>query len=158
VVQPSRIFSLWQRLYSRFLIEPFPAEGGAPSVSTTIQPMTDADELLRAYGLIEASTASFDADGEVIGLIVPAGERYRVWGYSFSRTSGDRSIDATRLADASFGGSMTIEAYTGTASREVIFPEAVVLEESDGINLIADGGAAATVYRLQVWASVEAAY
>ena len=158
MVQPSRIFSLWQRLYSRFLIEPFPAEGGGPSVSTTIQPITDADELLRTYGIIEVNTASFDADAEQAAIVVPTGERYRVYAYNFAPISGDRTIDATRLSDASFGGSMTIEDFTATQTRSSLLAQPFVLEEGDGLSLISDGGAAATVIRVQVWASVEAAF
>ena len=76
MTQPTKRFDLWRRLYTRFLIEPTPAEGEGPAVSTVISPVTDADVLLREYlhpgatGDLQASAGTFSAlisvpDGKV---------------------------------------------------------------------------------------------
>jgi len=77
LTQPSRIFELWTRLYRRFLIEPFPADGAGPSVSTTIQPTTDADELLKiqAGGSVNGDLTASAGSG-VTYFTVPNGKRW----------------------------------------------------------------------------------
>jgi len=79
VTQPARVFELWRRLYKRFLIEPFPAEGGGTQVSTTIQPTTNADELLRnPTGDSVNLDLTGSAGGTVVAYVVPAGERWTI--------------------------------------------------------------------------------
>jgi len=62
LTQPSRIFDLWRRMYTRFAIEPFPAQvTESPQISTIVQPVTDADVLLRTTTCIRFDNQDIQA-------------------------------------------------------------------------------------------------
>ena len=78
--QPSRLFDLWRRMYTRFRIEPLPAQDtDPPGVLTTIIPVTDADALVTIQ---VANTVQLDLDVTdgifVSAFTVPAGKRWRI--------------------------------------------------------------------------------
>jgi len=159
MVQPAKRFDLWRRLYSRFLIEPFPAqEGDSPGVATTIFPVTQADDLLLAHGQKEVDTASFNSDGAKNGLVVPEGKRWKVQGMQAVRKSGDRDIDQFVLSDASEGLTLTLVIFTATNNSSLILGTEITLEEFDRIDIQATGGAAATVFTVKAWVSEEDAF
>jgi len=81
LTQPSRRFDLWRRLYTRFTIEPLPAQlTESPGISTTIQPTTDADLLLAVIIVVESGALDLTAAAGtfVPGMTVPTGKRWRV--------------------------------------------------------------------------------
>lgn len=97
--QPSRIFELWRRLYTRFLIEPLPAQmTDQPSVSTMIVPITDADELL-IERTIQSVDRTITAPGQFLAYTVPAGKRATIRAASLFQLTGTYTIDAWLLVD-----------------------------------------------------------
>lgn len=158
MVQPARIFRLWERLYNRFLIEPFPATGEGPAVSTTITPVTDADELLREYRQVEANTGDIDSSTSVTGLVVAEGERWRVHMFNASQSSGDRTLGGIGLTSLHVLNGLKIIDLASVTEVFQILANELVLEQGDSINVITDGGSTTTVYRVQAWISVEAAF
>lgn len=80
MVQPSKLFDLWRRLYTRYQIEPVPVQDGQhPGVATTVFPVTDADELVTVQ---VANTAQLNlnitAGALVTAFTVPDGKRWLV--------------------------------------------------------------------------------
>lgn len=69
MTQPTKQFNIWQRLYQRFLIEPFPVDGEGPAVSMVIQPVTDADALLRNTLLIGVNVDLTAAAGTYVNAL-----------------------------------------------------------------------------------------
>jgi len=95
MVQPSKLFDLWRRLYTRFAIEPLPVQDGLhPGVATTVFPTTDADELLAVQ---VANTAQLNLDVSagalVTGFTVPTGKR---WVIRYARRSSSTANTRAR--------------------------------------------------------------
>jgi len=159
VTQPARRFDLWRRLYSRFLIEPFPAEGGGPSIATEIVPVTDSDELLRVHGIVRADSATFDADETLAtGLAVPAGRRWHLAGIGFEQTTGNRTVTRIILNDDSTGLTHNLEVFAATQQHSLILGTVFILEELDFLSITTIGGSTNTVYRTSVWVAEEDAF
>jgi len=135
MVQPSRIFALWQRLYTRFLIEPFPAGREPPTVSTVIQPITNADELL------QVPTVGNDTDADLTGsaenfvsiATVPDGKRWRL-----RTVNKDATVAASRVAII-VGGNTTY--LTINVATEDMFVGEIIMDEGDELGRTATGDA-----------------
>jgi len=159
LVQPSRIFELWQRLYTRFLIEPLPAqETESPGVLTSIQPITDADQLLRIPG-IKAVTLTAPAVGLRTLFTVPAGERWHLFSVHAQRTSEDRDVSQLRLVDTSEGLDMRIAIQA--AASEIMYEKAgspYILDQEDAIQINITGGTTDGNWAGRAWVEVEAAF
>ena len=99
MTQPARRFELWRRLYRRFLIEPLPAQStDQPSVLTSIQPVTDADELLVTRRVIRTVVVTSAAQQEII-YTVPVAKRAVVISAWFALSTGTYTLDAWLLHD-----------------------------------------------------------
>lgn len=159
MVQPSKRFDLWRRLYTRFLIEPVPVqEGEEPSVSTSIIAVTDADALLEAHGAVFFDTASFDADVQVTGLTVPDGERWKVQALNAIQASGNRTINQMRLRDVSANINYVLDTFTAAVDHFILLGTPFTLEEGDQINIVSSGGSTASTYQVSCWRATEDAF
>ena len=112
VTIPSRAIGVWRRLYSRYSLEPYPASV-APDVSKTIQPVTQADELLRE-SQVRSETSLIIVD-TVLVVTVPTGERWKLYHLRADRTGGDRNID--RILIGSTEASLIVDDFTAAGSR-----------------------------------------
>jgi len=154
MTQPARRFDLWRRLYTRFLIEPFPAaEGEAPSVATTIFPVTDADALLLVEGAQQFVVPAVDSVGQKVGITVPEGKRWVVHAISAIRASGDRNIDEFILRDDDAGLNMPIHLFTAASREVVILGTPLTLDENDRVDVNYVGGTNSTSFTVTLWAS-----
>jgi len=114
---PSKAFEVWIRLYRRYALEPLPLQESRAGVLPIIQPITDADRLLR-LPTIDTSTVEVTAVGWISMLTVPEGQR---WGLGFTRAvraSGTMTHNAFRVVSPT-GALMTVHEYTGTAGSEL---------------------------------------
>lgn len=133
MVQPSKLFDLWRRLYTRFAIEPLPAQDGpSPGVATTVFPVTDADELLKIQ---VANTVQLDLDitagALVTAFTVPAGKRWRV---RYARRSS--STVNTRARGIFTPSQITIFlSVLGTSDEVLSHLEGFIMEQGDIIGL-----------------------
>jgi len=157
--QPSRIFDLWRRLYTRFLIEPRPAaDTDSPGVSTTILPVTDADELLRQHGIQSVNTASFNADGVQGFLTVPAGKLWRTSFIEILRVSGNRTLIDVRIESVRVSLIIRLRSFGAASEALLDLGSVLVMEEGDRVSFTANGGSTATIYTIRCWASEEDAF
>jgi len=152
VVQPARRFDVWRRLYTRFLIEPFPAGGEGPSVLTTIAPVTDADRLLQDTVAesgsidIQASAGTF-----VAAQTVPNGQR---WNMVWVRHGG--TVADTQQVVRIGGVFVTISATgTNAISQSIV---GVRLNEGDAIGLLTTGNAGDAAVNVQTIRDEEDAF
>lgn len=163
MVQPSRRFSLWSRLQQRFLVESLPAQmSETPGVLSTVQPITDADELLTNWGGVDASTISITAGlAGTFGVVTPGdGLRLLLVGYFIDRTGGDNNVDRIELFDRSENIVVRLDEFTAAAERLFFVPgQPIPLEEGDLLQLHTDGsGAAASVFRMRAWVGSQDAF
>lgn len=151
MVQPSRIFELWTRLYRRFLIEPFPADGAGPSVSTTIQPTTDADELL-SESLADSQNADLSASaGSGVPIYtVPAGKRW-----TLKHAFREATIANSRIYMFMQGGTIYLTAL-GTAEQAVDLSN-IKLRDGEGVGMFTTGnGADTAIFLMLVYEETDA--
>ncbi len=136
---PSRALAVWRRLYTRYELEPFPASVG-PDVSKTIVPVTFADELL-AVPDIDRTTSGVIGLGNNTLRTVPAGERWELLAYEFTRNTNDRNIDGVRVKDPA-GDLMSIDLFTASNERVLILTAPLILETSWQVIINIIGGTA----------------
>ena len=160
MTQPSKRFDIWRRLYTRFLIEPFPAEGASPAVSTLVTPITDADELLRQPTGFELTTQSPATDATPFTVAqVPAGRRWNLQTINVTRTTGDNTFSRIIIGDDSALVSVILEIFTGTNGRTLLLPSMIRMDEGDTVRVQMDGvGVAASNIRALLWLEEEDAF
>ena len=127
-------------------------------VSKLIQPVTQADELLKRHGIFSGSTPSFDADGQQTALTVPEGERHTYFAFSCFRSSGNRTVVRWELTDVSDGNSFVIDTFAAASEDYFSFQAPITLEEGDSVSLRSSGGSTASVYLVRSWVSREDAF
>jgi len=152
MTQPARRFDLWRRLYNRFLIEPFPAESAGPAVSTTVQPVTDADALLRVP-TIQNATGDLEVAGgaHVAYFTVPAGKRWNlIWALRGATTGSSQVTIAIAPAEMTLFGVGTV-----VAAQSIV---GVRLDEGDSVGMAATNNAADGAITLQVLYEEEDAF
>ena len=93
----SKRFEVWRRMGKLYLLEDQPPSGLGTSVSTTVQPVTDVDQLL-ADVLMPLEAFESIAAGWVTMLTIPDGERWLIHKIQIGRSAGDRSITQLRIA------------------------------------------------------------
>jgi len=159
MVQPSRIFTLWQRLYTRFLIEPLPAQlVEPPGVATTIFPVTQADELLKLPSIQLVNTGNLALGDETL-FTVPAGKRWGLLGLEAHRTSEDRAFDEFSITDVSEGNTMPI--FVTAAAALGIFMASgkpLPLEDGDQIKMRITGGTTDGTWQAEAFIEEEDAF
>ena len=130
---PSRQLSVWRRLYTRYSLEPEPASV-SPDVSKTIQPITNADELLqRPRGLVESVTVT-GTGGFGIAL-VPAGVRWHLVSIHIRQSTGTFTFDRVILRDTSVNLDIIIDQFASATFRTVPGQSAPpVLDEGDRVS------------------------
>lgn len=114
---PSKRFDVWRRLYTRFLLEPLPAEGSSAGVSSVILPVTDADRLLRTPE-IEIFQVSVTGTGLTAFATVPAGRRWMINELRVARASGTMTHQGITFT-APDGSEMTVYSYASQAEAEL---------------------------------------
>lgn len=129
ILIPSKRYDVWSRLYSRYKLEPFPSEGGsAASVAAIVQPVTQADELLKARQ-IAVETISVTGTGIVTAHTVPKGERWTLRALRVAVSSGTWTFNALGLADPAANSFFT-EVFTTTTGRNTYFEgQTMVVDE-----------------------------
>lgn len=134
---PSKAFEIWSRLYGRFTLEPNPVTGSRAGLWPTIQPVTDADRLLRAPTL-RREVVQATGVGSLKMVTVPDGER---WGVSFTRAvkaSGTFTHNEFIVVDPA-GNTMLINPYTATAGSELKeWATEMVLDQGWSLNVNID--------------------
>jgi len=107
---PSKIFSLWNRLGSRFKLEDSPPSGLGARLGTTIIPVTQADALLKTMDVgkkdldLSASAGTF-----VTAFTVPANKRWTIYHLHLISTTGSSQLllsdgsQSVRLGDSKTG-------------------------------------------------------
>ena len=146
MTQPSKRFDVWRRLYTRFLIEPFPAAvGDSPGVSTTITPVTDADILLKVPGIVDSGlnlTAS--AGTFVSSTIVPLG---KIW--TIKALARGPSIANTQLRIVLPNAEFLNVSILST-SAEFISLNDIRIPELTNVGLLTTGDGGETAVRFQI--------
>jgi len=156
LVQPSRLFDLWRRLYTRFQIEPFPADPEqGPGVATTIFPVTIADDLVK---LPVAQSATLDiqasAGGFVLAFTVPEGKRWQIlWAFRSSTTANTRIRGIFTPSDVTLF--LTVVGTSNEVPREL---QGFVMEQDDRIGLETTGNAADSAVTIQLYVLEEDAF
>lgn len=151
----SRRQEIWTRLYSRFDLNPGGIEGRPNNVSKLIVPVTSVDDTLRDSDL-EGSTATMIV-GTVIYFTVPDQELWSLFGYFFTRTSGDRDVVNVSLTEApeDGGASMTIDLFTATNERALLFPQPLRIKQGWAVRMTGSGGTTDGSYAMLLFKEVE---
>jgi len=138
LTQPSRRFTIWERLAERFLIEPIPVGvSDSPSVSTMIQPTTNADELLRVPMATAQLNQDIQASASFFSLYTTAaGKRTH-----FKHAHRELTSAQTQLA-VRYGGSGGVLSYlTVLDQSEQVWDGNIILDEGDQFGIITTGNA-----------------
>jgi len=117
VLLPAKRFTVWSRLYNRFLLEPAPAVGSNAFISPIIQPITSADNLLKT-ARVRTTTQSVTGTGDKTFFTVPKGERWTVGFIRVSRNSGTMTYTNYLLQDAA-GLSCQVEIFASEAETHL---------------------------------------
>lgn len=116
MVLPSKRFRIWERLYTRFMLEPPPAGSSPqPAVVKTIQPVTNVDELLTDLGIDLTTGIVGTATGGKEMRSITEDEEWECWVVEMARQTGDRTIDTFSIKDPE-NTEVVIEAFTATAT------------------------------------------
>lgn len=143
---PSKRFEVWQRLYSRFLLEPFPAGRVGPDVSKTITPVTQADELFKKPVLQAIDIPSFT--GLRVAHTVPSDERWVLMAYDIRRVTGSRDLFRVIIDDGL--SQFFLENNLVVSESQVVLPTALVMEKDWTFDIQVSGGAADGIYRVHL--------
>lgn len=155
MTQPSKLFDLWRRLYTRFSIEPFPATGEGPAVGTTIIPITDADALLTApLATSDSLDLSASAGAFVLAQTVPAGKRWTLMWLFRSATVANSRVRAV-VTPAAIGLGLTLQA---TSLEIPEFITGIVFEQGDTIGMETTGNVGDDAVTLQLYLLEEDAF
>jgi len=128
VLIPAKQFNVWSRLYNRFQLEPFPASGSNAFVSPVIQPITDADRLLRAPD-VRIFTVSITSMTTVVMATVPAGERWTMTFIEMLLAGGVWTHNRMQVNDPA-GQGMPVNTYASSGASVVKeFSTPVTIEE-----------------------------
>jgi len=156
---PSRQLAVWRRLYTRYTLEPAPASV-SPDVSKTIQPVTQADDLLREpRGFEGTETAPAGDNTNFVVATVPDGKRWTLQSIDIRRTTGDNTMSRFLLGDTSRGLAILILLFTAGTSQQLRLEQPYRLDQGDTIRVLTDGaGVSASDFRAQLWIEEEDAF
>jgi len=156
LTQPSKLFDLWRRLYTRFSIEPAPADPElGPAVATTIFPVTVADDLLKLpVATSDSLDISASAGSFVLAQTVPAGKRWTVmWVFRSSTVANSRIRGIVTPSQVTLF--LTV---VGTGNEVPLELKDVVFEEGDQIGMETTGNAGDDTITLQMYVLEEDAF
>jgi len=103
---PAKKFDVWRRLYTRFLLEPKPLQESNAAVQVSIQPVTQADELLRTPTIAKNSEDISASAGTYVAFhTVPAGKRWKVTNIVRAATTSGTNV---RLNDGSIDTQISV--------------------------------------------------
>lgn len=149
---PAKAFRVWERLYRRFSLEPFPAEGSQAAVETTIQPVTDADELLRTHPYASSTLDLSGGAGSYVDVFtVPDNRRWRV----LMLKKSDTTLTSRLRVYTRLGVDFSLIAMT---TAEVWFLHTFLLDQGDRIQARATGDSGDASRRFDIHYSEEEAY
>lgn len=136
LVIPSKRFDVFGRLYTRFTLEPAPAEPGSPvGVAKVIVPTTDADALLREPRATAGVTAVSGTGGLTI-FTVPAGFKGRIFSISGQISTGTWTYSRIFIGDVSEGGvEAIISIFTPLTDTALLIPGGFPVDEFDFVGL-----------------------
>ena len=155
MVQPSKRFDIWRRLYTRFLIEPVPVSfSEQPGIGTIIQPITSADELLKIPQTLTGDSQDLQAAAGTFTVYhtVPAGKRWKVTVITRGATQANSRV---RFRSKPGDDIMTISALA-TALLPIFLN--VQLEEAGTIGMDTTGNAGDDAVFLSVYLEEEDAF
>jgi len=157
VLIPAKQYQVWSRLYNRFLLEPSPAVGSNAYVSPIIQPITDADRLLKQLSIGE-ETLAIAAIGVAVFFTVPGGERWSVTYQRAARASGTMTHNSFVIVSPA-GVEMEIDEYTQTAATHLHeYLQPLVLDEGWGLGVFIDTHSVAGNVECQILYEQESAF
>lgn len=159
---PVKAFQIYSRLYKRFLLEPAPAgTGPSPQLETTIQPITNVDELLRTpkgEGH-DSGTIGIGSSASFAIATVPAGKRWMLYWVFTTRLTGDNLTDAYQFNDVSENLLVTYELFTAVANNNREFNNPIPMDEGDSLQVSMSGaGSSTSTIRGRVWVVEEDAF
>lgn len=143
---PSKRFEVWRRLYSRFLLEPFPAGRVGPDVSKTIIPVTQADELFKSPVMQTVDMPNFNGEGT--SFTVPLDERWALMAYDIRRLTGNRDLFRVIVSDN--GTNFFLENNLVTTESQVVLGTTLVLEKGWRFGIQVAGGTTDGQYRVNL--------
>jgi len=154
---PSRALEVWRRLYTRYRLEPFPASV-SPDVSKTIQPITDADALLKVPSVQSQTTPTLSTGSALTFVTVPVGRRWTLYALTIGQVSGDRDITSLRVVDPVTGENVIYNDHAGATSLIQLFTPAIVLDEGWILAEDITGGTTDGIWTSRVFVQDEAAF
>ena len=110
---PSKQFNVWSRLYTRFRLEPHPLVESRAAVAMDVQPITDADQLLRRPN-VERTVFTVTGTGVQLVRTVPAGERWTVNLIRVTLLDGTWTHSNVQLNDPN-GDQMILNAWSSSS-------------------------------------------
>lgn len=154
----SRAYRIWERLYTRFSLEPGLPHANPPELLSFILPVTSADELLREYRGRNPTGAV--SGNDIIDVVtVPQGERWTLFAVVAARSTGTFDLDEFRILDASRNENVIIESWTPATVHQVnpaLWP--LTIDEGDILRVEVANFVGAGNAILRMWHSTESAF
>jgi hypothetical protein len=148
------------RLATRFDLQADPADAFT-WVGTVIQPTTDVGQLLQVPGQVQGTSAAVGGGVATVALCltVPSGKRFSFQVVRASRKSGDNTIDAIKMFDASTGLDMTLYSFSASTDELIRLPQPLRMDELDSLRVSTTGaGSATSTWAVAVWCESEDAF
>lgn len=149
-------FDVWRRLAERFLLdEEDPSSADRPRLLRSIQPITDADALLRTPTGIN-TTAAVTGTGVVTAQIIPDGERWTIYSYVVTLDSGTWTHGSMLFTDVSNGNAQPlIDVYDADVNHKADLPTLIPLDPGDLIQFAVATHSVNGNARIGLWVDIE---
>lgn len=147
---PSRQLEVWRRLYTRYSLEPWPASV-SPDVSKTVQPITNADDLL-AKPRAELGIGTAAGTGDLQVAVVPADKRWELEALLVRLSSGDSTMNRIEIRDESEGTNIIIKAFSSSTSE--VLPAGlgrIILDPGDSVRVNIDAFTGGGDWHANMW-------
>jgi len=148
------------RLATRFDLQADPQDAYT-WLGTVIQPTTDVGQLLQVPGIVEGVSAAVSGGATAVALCltVPVGKRFSFQVVRASRKSGDNTIDAIKMFDASAGEDMTLYSFSSSTDELIRLPQPIRMDELDSLRVSTTGaGSGSSTFAVAVWCESESAF
>ncbi len=153
----SRRYSIWERLSDIFQVEPqSPGPGGIFRLSSIVHPTVDAIRQLWDNGLYyESISYTLGFGGILNSVAVPAEETWLVFNITWSRSTGDNTVDDMRirgLADDGTAIASFLDQTAGEVNKFVSFGGGILTPGGTVFQAGMSGaGGSSGFYNLVVW-------
>lgn len=153
---------IWKRLQTRFKArrktDTDPEDPAHPILIETVQPITDADELLKEYDVEEFAIARLAATGAGLQLVaeVPEGKRWHVFGITILRLTGDGTMTTLWIRGTGDHQIVTQGAAQGVATN--MMPQVAVMDEGMNVSFYCDAITGDSTWAGRVYRAEEDAF